>query len=359
MITAPRRQQPLHRASQRRKAHGFGHGMQSWIDIMAISPAARPRPAQMASRETEKQRLRDERLEREREAERWTQRRPRLSIAATVVAGLIVVAGGVILAGRGGGDSAIRAGEAPASIADVHGIGVNPSDKALYIATHSGLFRSPPGAATATRVDAPEQDLMGFAVAGSDRFVASGHPGPGQRGPASLGLLESRDRGRSWRPVSLEGADLHLLRAAGDAVYAFDGQLRASRDGGRSWEQRKAPDGLIDLAIDPTDGDRVLASTEAGVQASRDGGRTWQKTSLSMPVLLAWARPGQPAAISGDGGIHASADGGRRWTSAGTAAGQPAAFAADRDGALYVARPDGAVDRSGDGGRTWRPRSRN
>ena len=304
------------------------------------------------------QRVRAERLDREREAKRLTQRRRQLSIGAAVAAGVIAIAV-VVLATRGGDDGAATAGKAPAKIPDVHGIGVNPSDKALYIATHSGLFRSPAGAATATRVDAPEQDLMGFAVAGPDRFVASGHPGPGQPGPTSLGLLDSRDRGRSWRSVSLEGADLHLLRAAGEALYAFDGQLRSSRDGGRTWQQRSAPEGLIDLAIDPADRERVLASTEAGVRVSRDGGRTWRKAPLITPVLLAWARPGRPAAIGGDGAVQTSTDGGRTWTPAGTAEGQPAAFAADRNGALYVARQDGAVDWSSDGGRTWRPRSRN
>jgi len=313
----------------------------------------------MASRQAEKQRLRAERLQREREAERATQRRRRLSIGGMVLAGLIAVAVAAVLATRGGDEGRATAGETAAPIADVHGIGVNPADQALYVATHTGLFRSSPGTSTATRVDGPEQDLMGFSVAGPDRFVASGHPGAGQEGPMSLGLLESRDRGRTWRTLSLEGSDLHLLRAAGDAVYAFDGQLRASRDGGRTWQQRSAPGGLIDLAIDPTDGDRVLASTESGVRASRDGGRTWQKTSLSTPVLLAWAQPSRPAAIGGDGAVQTSADGGRTWKPAGTVEGQPAAFAADRDGALYVGRPDGAVDRSSDGGRTWRPRSRN
>lgn len=313
----------------------------------------------MESSQAEKQRLRAERLERERDAERATRRRHRLSIGAAVVAGVIVIAVGLIVATRGGNGGGASAGEAAASIVDVHGIGVNPADKALYIATHSGLFRSPPDASTAVRVDAPEQDLMGFSVAGPDRFVASGHPGPGQQGTMSLGLLESRDRGRSWQSISLQGSDLHLLRAAGDAVYAFDGQLRASRDGGRTWQQRSAPDRLIDVAIDPADGDRVLAATESGVQASLDGARTWQKTSLNGPVLLVWAQPGRPAAIGGDGAVQTSTDGGRRWKPAGTAGGQPAAFAADREGALYVARPDGAVDWSSDGGRTWRPRSRN
>jgi photosystem II stability/assembly factor-like uncharacterized protein len=284
-----------------------------------------------------------------------------LTIAGAGLVGLLVVASVAVALVGGGGDkdAATSGGQAAESIADVHGLGVNPADKALYIATHSGLFRSAPGASTATRVDAPEQDLMGFSIAGPDRFVASGHPGPGQDGPASLGLIESRDRGSTWRPVSLEGSDLHMLRAAGETVYTFDGQLRASRDGGRSWEQRSAPGGFIDLAIDPTDGERVLASTESGVQISQDGARTWKPTPLRTPALLAWTQRKRPAAVGGDGAVQLSPDGGRTWRPAGTVDGELAAFAVDGDGALYVARPDGAVDWSTDGGRTWRPRSRN
>lgn len=313
----------------------------------------------MATRQAQK-RLRAERLEREREAARRVQRRRRMRLGgAAALAAVLVAAVTAIVAGRGGDDTATGGGQDGEPIADVHGIGVNPADKSLYIATHSGLFRSPPGATTATRVDAPEQNLMGFSVAGPDQFVASGHPGPGQDGPTSLGLIESRDRGRSWRSVSLEGSDLHLLRATGEAVYAVDGQLRASRDGGRTWQERTAPGGLIDLAIDPADGDRLLASTETGVQTSNDGGRSWQETSLRVPVLLAWALPKRPAAIAGDGTVRTSPDAGRTWTRAGTVDGELAAFGADREGGLYVARPDGSVDWSGDRGRTWRPRSRN
>ena len=313
----------------------------------------------MATRQAQKKRLRAERLEREREAARRAERQRRMRLGGGVLAALLAVAVIAVVVAGNGDDSASGGGQGAESIADVHGVGVNPADGSLYIATHSGLFRSPRGATTATRVDAPEQDLMGFSVAGPDRFFASGHPGPGQDGPTSLGLIESRDRGRSWRSLSLEGADLHLLRAAEEAVYAFDGQLRASRDGGRSWQERAAPDGLIDLAVDPADGDRVLASTEAGVQTSQDGGRSWRGTSLRAPVLLAWAMPERPAAIAGDGTVRTSPDGGRTWTRAGTAEGELAAFGADGEGAFYVARPDGSVDWSSDGGRTWRPRSRN
>lgn len=316
----------------------------------------------MAARPSEKQRLKAEREAREQEAERARKRRQR-GIGAAAVAGLAAVAVVVALATGGGGESdgVTPAGEAgsPAPISDVHGVGVNPADGALYIASHNGLYRSEPGAASATRVDGPEQDLMGFSVAGADRFFASGHPGPGQGGPSSLGLIESRDRGASWKPISLSGTDLHLLRAAGDAVYAFDGQLRASTDGGRTWEEREAPAELIDMAIDPADGARVLASTGSGVQLSTDAGRTWKPTALKEPVLVGWGRANRPAAVTAEGTVRTSTDGGRTWKQNGSAGGQPAAFAADRDGNLYVARADGAVDFSTDGGRTWAPRSRN
>ena len=315
----------------------------------------------MASRAAEKQRLRAERLQQERDAERAGARRRRTMIGAGVLVAIVaVIVVAALLADGGGGESSgTAAGGTAEAITDVHGIGVNPADGALYIASHTGLFRSPKGEATATRVEAPEQDLMGFSIAGPDRFLASGHPGASQGGPSALGLIESRDRGATWKPVSMPGGDLHLLRAAGDAVYTFDGELQASRDGGRSFQQRESPGSLIDIAIDPSDGDRVLASTESGVRVTRDGGRTWQDTSLTAPALLAWGQADRPAAITGDGTVQTSNDGGRTWKSAGTPGGQPAAFAADDDGALYLAGPDGSVSWSSDGGRTWQPRSSN
>ena len=317
----------------------------------------------MAGRRSEKDRLRRERLERERQAQRARQRRRRLTQAGAAVVGLVVVAAAAVAIAGGGDDDETTAGGGSAEaqpITDVHGLGVNPADKALYIATHSGLFRSAEGESSATRVDAPEQDLMGFSIAGPDRFVASGHPGSGMDAPPNLGMIESSDRGRTWKTLSLAGeADLHLLRASGDTAYAYDGTLRVSTDGGRTWQEREAPDEVIDIAIDPADADHVLASTGGGVRASSDGGRTWSDTSLDVPVLLAWAEGADPFAIGGDGRVHRSRNGGVKWTASGTYQGQPAAFAADATGTIYLARGDGAVDASIDGGRTWQPRSRN
>jgi hypothetical protein len=60
----------------------------------------------------------------------------------------------------------------------VHGLGINPEDGALFIATHTGLFASPEGAASAERVDEQFQDTMGFTVVGRDHFPRLGPPSP-------------------------------------------------------------------------------------------------------------------------------------------------------------------------------------
>ena len=321
----------------------------------------------MANRQAQKDRLRAERLERERAAERAATRRRRLAYFAAAAAALAAIAVAVVLvAGGGDGDGggaepAPAASEAAAEpIADVHGVGVDPSDGALYVATHSGLFRSPEGTDTAERVDAPEQDLMGFSVAGPGRFLASGHPGPGQNLPPALGLIESRDGGQTWRSLSLQGeADFHVLRAVGQTAYAYDGRLMATGDGGRSWDELTAPGEIVDLAPSPTDPNRVLASTGDGLRVSRDGGRSWRPGRLPGPALLAWAKPRSVFAVDGEGTVYAARDPAGDWRTVGTVQGPPAAFAADRDGNLYLARPDGSVDASADGGQTWVPRSRN
>lgn len=313
----------------------------------------------MASRQAQKDRLRAERLERERAAAR-RRRFAYLGAAAAAVATIAVVI--VIVAGGdgGGGEAASPSAEAAQPIADVHGVGVDPSDGALYIATHSGLFRSPEGTDTAARVDAPEQDLMGFSVAGPGRFIASGHPGPGQDLPPALGLIESRDGGETWQSLSLQGeADFHVLRAAGQTAYAYDGRLMATGDGGRSWDELTAPGEIVDLAPSPTDPKRVLAATGEGLRVSQDGGRSWRPGGLPGPALLAWAKPRSVFAVDGEGTVYAARDPAAEWRSVGAVQGPPAAFAADRKGNLYFARADGSVDASADGGQTWVPRSRN
>jgi hypothetical protein len=244
----------------------------------------------------------------------------------------------------------------------VHGLGINPRDGALFIATHTGLFRSAPTERKAARVAGRYQDTMGFTVVGPDRFLGSGHPDGRENAPPFLGLIESTDAGETWESVSLRGkSDFHVLEAAGDQVYGFGSdwetrrtQFLVSSDGGETWDERKIPEPLIALAIHPGDPQRLFASGERRLYESVDGGQRWAERPGN-PGLVDWHSANQLVVITGGGGVVTSADG-KRWARGGNVGGQPAAFEAERDG-LYVALHDGTIKRSTDVGSSWTVRS--
>lgn len=288
--------------------------------------------------------------------------RRRLGYAAVIVLAAILALVLVIRAGGGGGQpqgGSASAGEGPVH---VHGLGVNPRDGALFIATHTGLFRLAKDQARAARVGQGSQDTMGFTVVGPDRFLGSGHPGELQSGPPLLGLIDSRDGGRSWAPVSLSGeADFHLLRASGRRVYGADssgGRFLASSDEGRSWSDRKPPGDLVDLAVDPREGRRLVASNQSGLASSEDEGRTWTPLGRAPVGLLSWIADGGLFHVDATGRVSASSDRGRTWRPRGSIGTQPAVFVAADERSLYAALPDGTIMASADGARTWKTRSR-
>lgn len=245
----------------------------------------------------------------------------------------------------------------------VHGLGINRRDGALFIATHTGLFRAPQGQTKARRVAGRYQDTMGFTIVGRDRFLGSGHPDGREKLPPFLGLIESRDAGQKWHPISLLGkADFHVLEAAGQQVYGFGfdfktrrQQLLVSGDGGRTWAHRQPPEPLIAIAIDSRDSQRVIAAGEVGVYVSGDGGRRWR----SLPGeagLLEWPARERLYRTESSGKVSLSSDGGSSWRVKGEVGGPAAAFDAPGND-LYVALHDGTIKRSTDGGASWSVRS--
>jgi hypothetical protein len=245
----------------------------------------------------------------------------------------------------------------------VHGLGVNPADRSLFIATHTGMFRVDEGDTEAVRVTNRYQDTMGFTIVGPNRFLGSGHPDINEareKGlPPLLGLIESRDAGLTWQPISLLGeADFHVLRSVGERVFGYDAtnrRLLLSRDAGRTWIERTPPARLIDLAVDPGRPAHLVASSGSVLFSSTDEGRTW-RVSGDRAGLLAWPSREALYLVDARGRVFRSSDGGRRWAPVGAIGGQPAAFLADGD--LYVALHDGTIKRSGDAGRSWTVRSR-
>ena len=154
-----------------------------------------------------------------------------------------------------------------------------------------------------------------------------------------------------------------MLEASGERVYGygsdFDSRqagLLVSEDGGQSWAERKPPEPLLSLAIDPGNARRVVAAGEGGIYASRDGGASWRQLS-DEGGLLAWPGARALIVVRFDGSVERSTDAGTTWDPVGEFSGPPAAF--DNAGSdLYVALHDGTVQRSADGGRTWTLRSR-
>lgn len=148
----------------------------------------------------------------------------------------------------------------------------------------------------------------GFTVVGPDEFLGSGHPDGRERLPPFLGLVRSTDAGESWRAVSLQGkADLHVLEARDDAVYAFgtdfesrETQFLTSGNGGRSWQQRSPPGPLGSLAIDPSDAQRIVAAGDTAVHISDDGGRRWRSTR-TRARFLSWYEGGPLYAVDARG----------------------------------------------------------
>ena len=248
----------------------------------------------------------------------------------------------------------------------VHGLGVNPADGALFIATHTGLYRVDEGERKAERVGRRYQDTMGFTIVGPDRFLGSGHPDLEEAReknlPPLLGLIESTDKGESWQPISLSGeADFHVLRFTGERVYGYDAsndRLLVSADAGRSWDELEKPGPIVDLAVDPRDESRILVASaggaEEGLFESRDGGESWKPVSEAIG-LLAW--PDRLYLVGGGGQVFASRNGGHRLEQQGEIGGQPAALVAEGPSELYVALHDGTIKRSTDGGATWTVRS--
>jgi hypothetical protein len=244
-------------------------------------------------------------------------------------------------------------------IAHVHGLGINPADDKLYVATHHGVYRlSEDGAAA--QVGDREQDTMGFTVAGPDRFLASGHPDNAgfQAGqPPLLGLIESADGGVTWSSLSLLGdADFHALAFAHGRVYGADSsgsRFLVSTDRSE-WETRSTIV-LRSLAVDPQEPERIVAAADNGPVRSDNGGRTWAPLDAPALAVVAWAASGSLYGLDISGTLHRSADGGATWARRGALRGQPQALLAGD--VLYAAAADEegrtSIYRSDDEGSSW------
>lgn len=282
-------------------------------------------------------------------------------IAVLVAAAIAIAAIGWASASITGRDDDPRPGDLAGDpgVSHVHGLGINPADGSLIVATHYGSFRIPADGDEAVRIGDSFQDTMGFTVAGPDHFLGSGHPdvaGMQQGEPSRLGLIESTDAGATWTAISLSGeVDFHGLAFAHDQVYGWDsgtGAFMVSADR-RDWDRRATLD-LFGFAVDPDDADHIIGAAPDGLTESTDGGRTWDRSDGPPLLTLSWD-PDAGLWGAGPEGVVWHHDG-DVWEQTGALVGQPQAFLATPDELYAAAHDSGGVTgiyRSTDNGRTW------
>ncbi|UUU25236.1 F510_1955 family glycosylhydrolase [Streptomyces sp. DSM 40750] len=273
---------------------------------------------------------------------------PVLAAAGASVAALVLAACGGGSSDTGDGASTSRSSQ---TLSHVHGLGVDPADGRVYVATHNGLYTVAKGQKPKL-VGHRRDDFMGFTVTGEKTFIASGHGAPGSGRPGNVGLIETKDTGRTWTSRSLSGeADFHSLESARGTVYGYEGgRIRVSSDL-RSWDDRAALEAL-DLAVSPA-GDRLLATTAEGVATSTDGGRTFGEGAGPVQAFVSWPAEKSLFGIGTSGRLSSSADGGTSWKELTTVpGGQPQALTAVNADHVLAATMTGVYE-SRDGGKTF------
>ena len=277
----------------------------------------------------------------------------------------------------------------------------------LYLARHSGLYRSPlssvdwrnlyqswlPNDAVPTLAIAasPHVAADGILLAGISGGIALSEDGGDTwaarhfRNPLPLvtglalspafandrtilagtyedGLFRSTDGGKSWQAGSFGLFDHSILCLALSPQFADDGRafvgtgsgIYISENGGRLWHDCALPldDAVLSLALSPDfAADRALfAGTEAnGLLQSSDGGATWRvccpmEGAVNALLLIAAGSPNHRLVALVNDSLVGSTDGGASWTSVVDGGVQALTLAADSR-SILLAMADGSLQR--------------
>jgi len=269
--------------------------------------------------------------------------------------------------------------EGPIEVHHVHGLAIDRDDpEIILVATHTGLVRFRPRVRPEW-VGEHRFDLMGFTADSNDAksYYASGHPDVGtyaREAVGNLGLLVSRDGGRTWQSVALKGhADFHALTYSpgGSRLYGWNvaGQAGLYRISTKTWtvERLRAEGltGVLALSASPDESGVLLAGAMHGLSISRDGGQVWRSVDAlpaGAPVTAVSYHLTDPrliyAYVHAPGkGLMRSSDGGTAWEPTGFSSGPKTpviALAVGPKDHVVVATTGSDLLRSYDGGRSWK-----
>jgi len=187
--------------------------------------------------------------------------------------------------------------QAGVTLTHVHGLAYSPDGKRLMLPSHHGLAVYEKG--KWSMAPGPQHDYMGFAAT-AKHLYSSGHPARGAGMVNPFGLIRSKDGGRTWDRLGLEGeTDFHLLATGWNtnAIYVWNPEpssrlrqpgLHYTLSEGFAWKHARAS-GLagdpIALAAHPDDAAIVAVATSSGVYLSRDSGERFAPLASGIEAL--------------------------------------------------------------------------
>ena len=219
----------------------------------------------------------------------------------------------------------------------------------MYIATASGgLWKSDNEATTLQPIfdQAPATTIGDVAIAPSNPdivWIGTGESNIFRSSQAGIGLYKSVDAGRSWKHVGLPDTytiarilihptnpDLVYVAASGhEWTTNKDRGVYKTTDGGATWAKVLYVDektGAIDLVMDPTAPDTLLAATwertrlkwndprtfaesrGSGIYKTTDGGRTWKAVNTGLPAPNRRGRIGVDFCLTAPSVVYALVD---------------------------------------------------
>jgi hypothetical protein len=188
-----------------------------------------------------------------------------------------------------GGISLFGGGASNITLLHIHGLGYSPDGNKLLIPAHDGFRVYEDGRWSVPSGD--KNDYMGF-TAVDNGFYSSGHPGPGSSMSNPIGIIKSKDDGKTLSKLALEGESdfhvmsvgykthtLYVINSAPNSIMTSPG-LYYSKDEAKTWT-KSVSGGLegepVTLAIHPVKENVIALGTQTGAFISRDYGQSFEK----------------------------------------------------------------------------------